>query len=185
MEIVAILVEELHLVLIEDHAFDAIFRAEPVLGLRAGLDIAQLGLHHPAPVAGRDVGNGHDAPEVFVVLDDHTRAQLRRLNQHLSGHSRFRCEGLSERWNSTQARWARQVRDCSLMLRSPCRRPLPRNFAATIEAGVDFFSDRIISQQSSPFPYSVSAAVLAPSPEGMVRCSDLLDLASHKQIGTR
>lgn len=71
MELIAFTVEKLHLDLIENHALDPILRAEPVLGLAAGLDIAQLGLHHTTPVPRGNVTDSHYAPEGSVVIENH------------------------------------------------------------------------------------------------------------------
>src|SRR5262249_59839617 len=79
--VVAGLVEELHLLLVEGGSVDAVLRPEAVLGLGAGLQVAELRLDHAAPVAWRDVGDVHDAPERVLVLDGHARAELRGGDQ--------------------------------------------------------------------------------------------------------
>jgi hypothetical protein len=83
MELIALAVQEFHLNLVKDRTLDPIFRAEPIFSLAAGLDIAQLGLNHPAPVAGRDMADGHHAPKRAIVIEHHTGPKLRRLYQHL------------------------------------------------------------------------------------------------------
>src|SRR5262249_16002957 len=82
MKIIAILVEKLHGVLAQDDTLDAILGTKPVLGLRTGLDVAKLGLDHPPPVARRDVGYRHHSPQVLVVFQHHSGAELSHLNQH-------------------------------------------------------------------------------------------------------
>src|SRR5579875_3468800 len=76
------LVEVLHLVLLEAHPLDLVLRAEAMLGLGAGLEVAQLRLHHAAPVARRHVDDIHHAPETVLVLDDHAGAELCGGNEH-------------------------------------------------------------------------------------------------------
>jgi mRNA-degrading endonuclease YafQ of YafQ-DinJ toxin-antitoxin module len=71
MKVVALLVEELHPDLVQDHPLDAIFRAEPAFGLGPGFDVAQFGLHHPAPVSWRDVADRHHTPETVVIFEHH------------------------------------------------------------------------------------------------------------------
>jgi len=78
----AVGVEEFHLLLVERDPVDLVFRAEPILGLRAGADRPHLGLHHPTPVPGRDVGDGHDPIEIVLIVDQHTDAQMCGGNQH-------------------------------------------------------------------------------------------------------
>src|SRR6266566_3858752 len=85
--LVVALVEELQLVLLERHALGLVLGAEAVLGLRPAAQVAQLGLHHAAPVAGRHVHDVHHAPEVVLVLDDHAHAELRGGDQHRDGSS--------------------------------------------------------------------------------------------------
>src|SRR5439155_19445351 len=79
------LVEDLHLVLLERHTLDLVLGAEPVLGLRAAAQVAELGLNHAPPVAGRHMDDVHHAPEVVLVLDGHADAELRGGNQHREG----------------------------------------------------------------------------------------------------
>jgi len=82
MELITLAVEEFHLDLIENHSLYPVFGAEPIFGLAAGLDIAQLGLDHSAPVARGYVTDSHHAPEGAVVIEDHPGPELRRLDQH-------------------------------------------------------------------------------------------------------
>src|SRR5262249_35291726 len=89
--VVAVLVEELHFLLVEGGPVDAVLRPEAVLGLGAGLQVAELRLNHAAPVAWRDVGDVHDAPERVLVLDGHARAELRGGNQGHWGSSGGTC----------------------------------------------------------------------------------------------
>src|SRR2546428_552744 len=81
------LVEVLHRVLLERPALGLVLGAEAVLGLRPAAQVAELGLHHAAPVAGRHVDDVHHAPEVALVLDDHTHAELRGGDKHRDGSS--------------------------------------------------------------------------------------------------
>ena len=57
-----------------------VLRPEAVLADRPRLQVADLRLHHAAPVAGGDVLRRHDPPEVVVVLDAHALLELRRLD---------------------------------------------------------------------------------------------------------
>ena len=54
---------------------ERIFRAEPVIDHRAGAEVAHLGLHSGALVAGRAVIDAVDREEIALVLDDHSRAE--------------------------------------------------------------------------------------------------------------
>ena len=50
--------------------------------MRAGADVAQLGLDEGAEVAGRAVLHREDQVKIVVVLDNHARAHLRGGNRH-------------------------------------------------------------------------------------------------------
>ena len=78
--VIAGAVAVLEAVLLEVGALDLVLRAETVLGVGAGLDVDQPGLHHAPPVAGGDVLGGHDPVQIVVVLDAHPALELRRLN---------------------------------------------------------------------------------------------------------
>src|SRR5205085_2608992 len=54
-----------------------VFRAEPVLGIRAGLDVDEPGLHHAAPVARGHVHDVRDPVWLAVVHDDVSDFELR------------------------------------------------------------------------------------------------------------
>ena len=122
------LVEELHVVLLERHALDLVFRAEPVLRLRAAAQVPELGLDHAAPVPGRHVNDVHHAPEVFVVLDGHAHAELRGRDQHgskLSPGPRRRNERTDSRRRAhgLGAMTTSRARRSGPGLRTPCSSP--------------------------------------------------------------
>src|SRR5207245_170909 len=80
VEHVAVLVEELHLRLVQDGTLDHVHGPEPVLDDGARLQAADLGLDEPAEVAGRLVLAFDHAVEVVVVLDAHTALELGGLD---------------------------------------------------------------------------------------------------------
>ena len=70
MKRVAVGVEILHVVLVENRALDVLFRAELVIDERVRSDIPRLALHEAALVAGREVMQLEDAQQVVADLDE-------------------------------------------------------------------------------------------------------------------
>lgn len=81
---VAVAVQVFHFLLVQVRRFDAVFGAEPVLQLGAGLQVAQGRLHHSPPVSRGDVQQLHDPAEVPVVDDDHSRFELSGVDHVLT-----------------------------------------------------------------------------------------------------
>src|SRR5207247_3670821 len=75
-EVLGPAVAELELVLLEVGVLDLVLGAEPVLGVGAGLDVDEPGLHHAAPVPGGHVQHVGDAVRPAVVHDDHADLEL-------------------------------------------------------------------------------------------------------------
>ena len=80
MKRVAVAVEILHLVLVENRALDVFFRAELVIDERVRPDIPRPALHETALVAGRQVMQLEDAQQVVADLDEIAFPKPRRLN---------------------------------------------------------------------------------------------------------
>ena len=78
---VAVGVQVLHLVLIDVGLLDFVLRAEAVLELVAGAQVAQLGLHHRAEVSRRVMTELHDLAEVAVEDDDDAFADIVGLHE--------------------------------------------------------------------------------------------------------
>ena len=78
---VAVVVEVLHLALVERRALDVFFRAELVVGQRQRADVAHPDLDVRALVARRQVVQLEDAEQVVADLDEHPFAEPRRLNR--------------------------------------------------------------------------------------------------------
>ena len=64
--VVAVVVEVLHLALVERRALDEVFRPQLVVGERAAADVARLDADEAAQVAGRDVLELEDAEQVVL-----------------------------------------------------------------------------------------------------------------------
>src|SRR5712692_2937175 len=77
---VAVLVEELHLGLVQDRALHHVYGPETVLADRTVLQVADLGLNQPAQVARGFVLGLHDPVKVVLVLDAHSALELGGLN---------------------------------------------------------------------------------------------------------
>ena len=80
MERAAVLVEVLHLPLVEHRPLDVVLRAELVVAEARRPDVAQLRLDEPALVAGREMLQVEDAAEVRAHLDQHSAFESCRLN---------------------------------------------------------------------------------------------------------
>ena len=93
MELVPGGVKELHLVLLQVRLLNTILRAKAVLEAVPGLQVAELGLHHAAPVSGCDVLNAQDAAQVSFVKDRHAGTQLCRLDHRSVLRLGCRCRG--------------------------------------------------------------------------------------------
>ena len=76
--ILAIVVQVLHLLLVEHRLFDLVFGREAVFRHAAGSQAAHFGLYETAQVAGRPVRHAEDCVQFVVVLDHHSRTQLCR-----------------------------------------------------------------------------------------------------------
>ena len=76
---VAVVVEILHLALVERRALDVFFRAELVVGERQRPDVAHPHLDVRALVAGREVVQLEDAEQVVADLDEHPFSESCRL----------------------------------------------------------------------------------------------------------
>jgi hypothetical protein len=79
VERVAVGVEILHIVLVENRALDVLFSAELVVDERAGPDVARAALHEPAFVAGGQVMEIENPQQVVADLDEIALAQPRSL----------------------------------------------------------------------------------------------------------
>ena len=77
---VAVVVEVLHLALVERRPLDVLFRAELLVGEHQRPDVAHPDLNVRALVAGRQVVELEDAEEVLPDLDEHAFPKSRRLN---------------------------------------------------------------------------------------------------------
>src|SRR5579872_1323457 len=82
IEIVAILVEELHGDFIHVDSFNCVAGAEAVLKHGAGADVPQLGLDEGPQVPWGAVLDTEDQVQVVVVLNDHARTHLGCWNSH-------------------------------------------------------------------------------------------------------
>jgi hypothetical protein len=76
----SICVHVLHVLLVERRALDEVLGAQLLVRQRAAADVAKLGAHEAAQVAGGDVLQLEDAKEVIVDLDQHALAHAGRLN---------------------------------------------------------------------------------------------------------
>ena len=85
MKRVAVGVEVLHVVLVENGALDIFFRAELVIDERVRSDIPRPALHEAALVAGCQVMQLEDPQQVVADLDEIALPQPCRLN---GGHGR-------------------------------------------------------------------------------------------------
>ena len=77
---VAVGVEILHVVLVENRALDVFFRAELVIDERVRPDVPRPALHESALVAGREVMELENAQQVVADLDEIALPKPRRLN---------------------------------------------------------------------------------------------------------
>ena len=80
MERVAVAVEILHLVLVENRALHVLFRAELHVRQRVGSDIAKPALDESALVARRHVLKIEDAQQIVADPDEIAFAETRGLN---------------------------------------------------------------------------------------------------------
>ena len=78
---VAVVVEILHLALVERRAFDVFLGAELLVGERQRADVAHAHLNVRALVARRQVVQLEDPEEVVADFDEHALAKSRRLNE--------------------------------------------------------------------------------------------------------
>jgi hypothetical protein len=78
MEQITVAIEELHLVLVEDHPFHVIFRPELVIDEPARADVAQPGLNVPTLVALREVVQLDHPQQRVAQLDQIALPELRR-----------------------------------------------------------------------------------------------------------
>src|SRR5687768_9427941 len=69
--VVAVLIQVLHLALVERLALDRVLGSEPVIRQQTAADIAHLDANETAEVAGRDMLDVEDAEEVLAHLDQH------------------------------------------------------------------------------------------------------------------
>jgi hypothetical protein len=74
--VLAVVVQVLHLVLVELRFFDFIFRAETMLHHGAGAEIPHFHLDESAQVARGAMFHLEDRVQLFVELDHHARTQL-------------------------------------------------------------------------------------------------------------
>ena len=70
MERIAVAVEILHVVLVENRALDVLFSAELVIDERVRPDISRPALHEPSLVAGSQMMQFEDAQQVVAHLDE-------------------------------------------------------------------------------------------------------------------
>ena len=87
MERVAVAVEVLHLVLVENRALDVFFSAELVIDERVRPDIARPALHEPALVARGQMMQFENAQQIVANLDEIALAKSCRLNGRHSRQS--------------------------------------------------------------------------------------------------
>ena len=78
----SVLVEILHLALIQHRPLDAIFRTKPVIDNRSGAELAQFGLYHSSPVPRRDVLVIHHLVKLAIHQNRVPTAQLCCLNHY-------------------------------------------------------------------------------------------------------
>ena len=78
---VAVVVEILHLALVERRALDVFFGAELVVRQRQRADVAHPRLNVRALVARREMVQLEDAEQVVAELDEHAFPEPRRLNR--------------------------------------------------------------------------------------------------------
>ena len=89
MERVAVLVEILHLPLVEDRALDVVLGAQLLVGKRPGADVPHLRLDESAHVTGREMLQIEDAEQVVPHLDQHALLHPCRL---YGAHTTFSCD---------------------------------------------------------------------------------------------
>ena len=77
---VAVVVEILHLALVERRPLDVFLRAELVVGEGQRPDVPHAALDVRALVAGREVVQLEDAEQVVAELDEHAFPEPRRLD---------------------------------------------------------------------------------------------------------
>src|SRR3989442_8999583 len=77
--VVAVLIEVLHLALVQRRTLHAVFRPELLVRQRAAADVPQLDPHEAPQVARRDVLQLEDPEKILVHLDEHALLQSRCL----------------------------------------------------------------------------------------------------------
>jgi len=73
--------EEFHFTFVQDGFFDGIIRSKLVIDHRAGSQVLQLRLHHPAFVTWSQMVKPNDSEQLVPVKDDVSASQVCSLNR--------------------------------------------------------------------------------------------------------
>ena len=74
--LVGTVIQELHVPLLKGQGIDLLVGPEAIERLIARPEITELGMHHPAPLAGGDMVQLHDAVEGSLMVDHHPDPEL-------------------------------------------------------------------------------------------------------------